>query len=583
MAAYNLWLIRVTPLPERRKIIMQNQSIKRKIPPKTIQLIAVVLFLSALAAVACADDYYWTEPSDGNYGQSDRWSPAGPPGTDDNAYFELDSAYTVTFDGSYTVEKLRMDAGQISFDLNANQYDITWTTVGDDAVFIGNNNTAELTVFNSGSVFTGNVIIGREYGSRGILNIDGAGTLWRVQRGFDWYSMFIGGNGWGELHISNGGMMDFGAGSVATHYPSKAFVTVDGIGSVWRVNGFLAMGDNGIADVRVTNQGAVNIGRCDMAYNPSAQAFMTVIGKDDESNSEFYLRAWMETSLTIGRFGSAHLTCLNNGKIINEGHLAVAAYPGSFGELTLSQSSADIWRSAGIGGRYDAAGGTAVVNLLRDGVLNVGQNDANDMIVWPGGTINLREGTLNLHVEEVFRTLILHGQLAGAGTVIAEVSNPDGVVAPGGGFNLSGPDLEIRSNYTQGSAGRLKIAITKIPDTDPPQFYYGKLAVFGGVAVLDGYLDAAVSDYAPDAAESFTIIDAPMGVTGRFVNTPGDVYIGHSGTFDVRYNSDSVVLTNYRARACTSRPQADLNDDCTVNLLDFSVLADEWLADGLMI
>jgi T5SS/PEP-CTERM-associated repeat protein len=550
---------------------------------KTIQLTVTALLCLTLTGVVCADDYYWTESSGGDYGTASYWTPSGPPGSSDNAYFELDSTYTVTFDDSYIVEKMRADAGQISFDLNSNQYDITWTAGGDDAVFIGDDNAAELTVFNSGSIFTGNVIIGREYGSHGILNIDGTDTLWQVRRGFDWYSMFIGGNGWGELHVSNGGMMDFGAGSVATHYPSKAFITVDGPGSVWRVDGFLAMGDNGTANVQVTNQGAVNVSRCDMASNPSAQAFMTVIGKDNENNSEFYLRSFSETSLTIGRFGSAHLTCLNNGKIINEGHLAVAAYPGSFGELTLSESSADIWRSVSIGGRHEASGGTAVVNIFRDGVLNVGQNDPNDMIVWPGGAINLCEGTLNLQVGEVFRTLTLHGRLTGAGTVIAEVSNPDGVVAPSGGFNIT-PDLEIQSNYTQGSAGRLKIAITKIPYTDPPQFYYGKLNVYGsGTATLDGYLDVTVNDYVPGAAEAFTIIDAPMGITGRFINTPGNVYIGSSGTFDVQYKANSVVLTNYRSQACTNPPQADLNGDCTINLLDFAVLADEWLTSGLSI
>jgi len=548
---------------------------------KTLTLTVALLYLGAMATVVGADDYYWIESTGGDYGTADNWSPSGPPDSSDDAYFELDDIYTVTFDNNYAVERMRADAGQVSFDLNGYQYDVTWETVGDDAVFIGDCNAVELTVFNSGSIFTGNVIIGREYGSHGILNIDGADTLWQVRRDPNWYSMFIGGNGWGELHVSNGGTMDFGAGSVATHYPSKAFVTVDGLDSLWRVDGFLAMGDSGIADVRVTNQGAVNVSRCDMANNPSAQVFMTIVGKNSENNSEFYLRSFSETSLTIGRFGSAHLTCLNNGKIINEGNLALAAYPGSVGELTLSESSADIWRSAAIGGTLTAAGGTAVVNLLRDGKLNVGQYDPNNMVVWPNGTINLREGELNLDVLDEMHLLVLHGRLAGVGTVIANVLNPDGVVAPSGGFNLSSQDIEIRSDYTQGSAGRLEIAITQVPYTDPPQSYYGRLAVSeGGVATIDGFLEVTLNDYVPDEEESFTIIDAPAGVIGRFLNTPDDVYVGPSGTFDVQYFSDSVVLTNYRSQACIDPPQADLNGDCRVDLLDLAMMAAEWLIDG---
>jgi len=87
------------------------------------------------------------------------------------------------------------------------------------------------------------------------------------------------------------------------------------------------MGDQGIAHVRVDNRGMVDIGRCDMASNPSSQTFMTVIGQDSDNASEFYLRSFSETSLTIGRYGSAHLLCLNNGLVTNEGHLAIAALP----------------------------------------------------------------------------------------------------------------------------------------------------------------------------------------------------------------------------------------------------------------
>jgi len=550
---------------------------------RTLTLTVAVLLLT-LAGVVGASDYYWDEPLGGYYGTADDWSPSGPPTSSDDAYFELDDVYTVTFDDNYAVERMRADAGQVAFDLDGYQYDVTWTTVTDDAVFIGNYSDAELTVFNSGSIFTGNVIIGREYGSHGILNIDGASTLWRVRRGTNWYSMFIGGNGWADLNISNGGTVDFGAGSVATHYPSKASVTVDGFGSLWRVDGFLSMGDNGIADVRVTNQGAVNVSRCDMASNPSAQAFMTIVGKDSENNSEFYLRSFSETSLTIGRFGLAHLTCLNNGKIINEGHLALAAYPGSVGELTLSESSADIWRSVAVGGTLTAAGGNAVVNLLRDGKLNVGQEDTSGMVVWPNGTINLCEGELNLDVlGEMGEMLLLalHGRLAGVGTVIADVLNPDGVIAPGGQFNLSSQNIEIRSDYTQGSAGQMEITITNIPGTDPALPYYGRVvASEGGVVTLDGFLNVTLNDYVPDEEESFTIIDAPAGVLGRFLNTPGDVYVGPSGTFDILYNFDSVVLTNYRSQACIDPPQADLNGDCHVDLQDLAAMAAEWLADG---
>jgi hypothetical protein len=87
---------------------------------KTITLTVAVLYLLAMAGVVGADDYYWDEPVGGDYGTADNWSPSGPPGSSDDAYFELDDIYTVTFDNNYAVEKMRADAGEVAFDLDGN-------------------------------------------------------------------------------------------------------------------------------------------------------------------------------------------------------------------------------------------------------------------------------------------------------------------------------------------------------------------------------------------------------------------------------------------------------------------------------
>jgi T5SS/PEP-CTERM-associated repeat protein len=545
---------------------------------KILFLIAGVL-ISTGAVVA--DDYNWINSLGGMYSGVDNWSPTGVPGSSDNAYFNLADYYTVTLDANYAVYKIVFDAGQVMLDLNGFQYDIERAS-GQDAANIGYNADAELTVFNAGHVYSGDTVIGREPTSHGILNIRGAGTVWQVKRGDDWYSLFIGGNGRGDMNISEGGMMDYGAGSVATLNPSRAFVTVDGLGSVWRVDGYLAIGDQGIADVQVRNQGEVNVGRCDMGSNPGSQAFMVVTGKDSENNSEFYLRSWSETSLTIGSYGAAWLTFNNKGKLVNEGNLAMAAHPGSYGELNVSQSWADVWHSMSVGGTLDTPGGTAVVNILRNGLLSIGEIDPGDsLVVWPGGTVNLCEGELNLDILGTPSMMALHGRLAGVGMVWADVINSDGVVAPGSGFTIT-PELQIGADYTQGSKAKLEITIAHIPSTTPPQSYYGKLYVTaGGVASLDGFLNVSLNDYVPAPTDSFMIVSAPAGVTGRFANTPGNVYIFSGGTFDVQYNPTSVVLTNFRSPACANPPRADLNGDCIVDLLDFAILASEWLTDGL--
>jgi len=80
-------------------------------------------------------------------------------------------------------------------------------------------------------------------------------------------------------------------------------------------------------------------------------------------------------------------------------------------------------------------------------------DDTNDtLVIWPGGTVNLREGELWHRIIEELHTIALHGRLAGVGLVMAAVANPDGVVAPGSGYNMP-QDLEIIGGYTQGPAG----------------------------------------------------------------------------------------------------------------------------------
>jgi len=116
------------------------------------------------------------------------------------------------------VSRLRFDAGQVTLDTAGWQYDVEWTAVGDDAAIIGHWARRRTDRHRRRRGLHGNTIIGYDGVSSGILNIRGPGTLWRARRGTDWYSMFIGGNGRAGMNITDGGTVDFGAGSVATHY-----------------------------------------------------------------------------------------------------------------------------------------------------------------------------------------------------------------------------------------------------------------------------------------------------------------------------------------------------------------------------
>jgi len=141
------------------------------------------------------------------------------------------------------------------------------------------------------------------------------------------------------------------------------------------------------------------------------------------------------------------------------------------------------------------------------------------------------------------------------------VANPDGVVAPGSGYNMP-QDLEIIGGYTQGPGGPPASHYCGIPGT-PDSWQWQALYRRLVRTTLDGFLDVhAERHMCPTATDSFEVVHAGGGVSGRFANTPGDILRpAGSGTFDVQYYASSVILTNYRPLACVSRPTADLNGD----------------------
>jgi hypothetical protein len=314
------------------------------------------------------------------------------------------------------------------------------------------------------------------------------------------------------------------------------------------------MAESGRAELNASGGSYVRIGRCEMAINPGSYAKAVIADGAPDDATEWDLTSLWETSLTIGQRGSAILELRNNATLINDGNLAIAAYPASYGRLSSDECGAHIKRSFSIGGTPEAQGGTGVVELVNHACLTVGQDTDDKMLVWPAGTIYMNEASIEMLYGENKGNIILNGTLVGWGMIWANVINQGGIIAPDTQF-ATHKTLEIGANYTQSSIGTLKIEIAS-PELD--------------------------TEYIPASTDSFIIVSAPAGLTGEFANTQGGTYTFSGGTFDVVYNPDSIVLTNYRPEpACARSPRGDLNSDCRVDFFDFAILANEWLDCGL--
>ena len=110
---------------------------------------------------------------------------------------------------------------------------------------------------------------------------------------------------------------------------------------------------------------------------------------------------------------------------------------------------------------------------------------------------------------------LLGGSLFGVQTVIGDLNNLGGNVAPG----LSPGTLTVSGNYTQGPGGALSVEIGGLTAG-----VNHDLLVVGGDAVLDGVLNAfLVGNFSPAPADTFNIIQALGTMSGDFatINAPG--------------------------------------------------------------
>jgi hypothetical protein len=552
----------------------------------------VVLVCSFFALLACsclANDYYWNDSGGGGFGESDNWNPEGVPGLGDVALFKLLATYTVTFDMDYLNDKIVVDDGSdITLDLGGYTYTLDYSSTNDRAAIIGEYGQGNLLI-NNGTVLSREVSIGQGGSATGSLTLSGSAAIWTTLYDDNWHAAWIGEYGDARLSVLDNAQFIFGNGLSAFGVDSEALVDVNGLNSVWEVDGYFGMSVDGKTMVNLANGGLLRVGRLEMAIHRGSSAQINLTGEDQQT--ELWLKSGSEDSLTLGLRGQGVIR-IADSKLFNAGRMVIAAEPGSSGLLEVHEKSwVDTQESIAIGGTFDKAGGVGHLSIIDDDRSNeygvdftptsaIGQY----MLVWPQGTITMDGGAIEMEYgRRLANPIILRGgTLEGNGMIWAHVENHGGTVAPNDDQDQK--VLEIGYNYTQDATGTLKIAVA---GRDPVS-QYSHLRVtdpnYGQVS-LDGFLDVdLIGGFVPDYGDEFTII-AAQNISGTFINAVSK-YVFEGGSFDVIYNTDSydsVILTHYSTEpACQRYPLADLNKDCKVDLKDFAIFAGEWLECNLV-
>lgn len=248
-----------------------------------------------------------------------------------------------------------------------------------------------------------------------------------------------------------------------------------------------------------------------------------------------------------------------NGSNIRTGTIALDS-----GSLTLDSAArfavSDVGNAPGAGLFVGLSGNSGVVTIDNGAALST-----VDATIAAGGDVSVIDGTFT----STNAIQITGGQLGGAGSVVADVANTGGIVAPG----LSPGILSETGNYTQAVGGTLAIEIGGTTlGTE-----YDQLAVTG-TALIDGLLDIALVNlgggpFSPALNDSFIVLSTTGGLSGTFSKTSGELPALTAGLrWQIDYDVNDVLLTVLESFT------ADFDLDGDVDSDDLNDPVDGWQA-----
>ena len=430
----------------------------------------------------------------------------------------------------------------------------TW--INSDNLHIGEEGQGTLNIASGGAVSNQFGNIGHLANSVGAVSVIGPGSTWTNN-----VELVVGDGGTGTLDIMAGGAVsNTNAAYIGFSSTSDGAATVDGAGSTWTNNGNLCLGDAGDAVLEISADGRVtnNIGVIGDVAGSTGMATVAGAGSTWTNSGD----------LSVGEDGMGTINILGAGSVSNiNGFIAKNA--GSNGTTTVCGAGSN-WETSG---RLSIAGdalnslngGTGTLTIQPGGTVSVAQ----DIILFPDGTLNLEGGTLD--------TEAISFQGGGQfnwtpGTLHVEVFNgnllnQDGTLAPG----HSAGDTLIQGNYTQQSPGAIEIEIGGLGQGT--QFDFVNVT---GNALLDGELELKlINGFLPNPSQTFVVFNAAslIGVLDNAGNGQRVTTSNGDGSFLVHYgpaspfNQNQIVLTAFELAS-------DYNQNGVVDAADYAVWRD---------
>jgi len=209
-----------------------------------------------------------------------------------------------------------------------------------NALYVGNYGAGnQLTIANGGQVVDGNGELGVwASSSNNVALVTGSGSVWS-NSSYLWVGLNGAGN---QLTITNGGQV-VGSGSVGVDSSaSNNVVLVTGPGSVWTNNGFAVGQYGGGNQLTIANGGQVvstggfpgNYTGVLSYYGSASNNVVLVTGSGSVWNNQ--------GNLAVGYSGVGNLLTVTNGGAVFADNLALGAYAGSSGTLTVAGGTVSV-------------------------------------------------------------------------------------------------------------------------------------------------------------------------------------------------------------------------------------------------
>lgn len=299
----------------------------------------------------------------------------------------------------------------------------TWDLLN-SPLYVGVGGAGNLHITDGAVVENGSAYIGDEAGSEGVVNVNGNNATWDNSGG-----LIVGNAGEATLNIKNSGVVNNSTARIGELEGSLGHVNVDGFGSTWTSSASLYVGDHGQGLLYITNQGSVS---SNSGVIGASDTGVGVVSVDDAT--------WtIANTLDVGNDGAGRLDITGGGGVTN-GNAIVGSAADSSGIVNV-RGLGSVWDNALL---LIGESGTGEMNITNSGVVNstvarIGaESDGYGIVSVDGATWN---NSTNLNVGTWGEGTL---NITGGGTVnssgIFVASTPEGV----GTVNIEGTG----SNWT---------------------------------------------------------------------------------------------------------------------------------------